>query len=104
MHFSLLLFPLFISHSGQVVMSIKNLHQRCAASLQAGKSAPPITASGSDVSEYLQECLAYVASRVCDLKAISEGYVKYKGRHGSTGAVAAEGSHVLAGGDAEYLS
>ena len=89
-------------------MSIKNLHQRCAASLQAGKSAPPITASGSDVSGYLQECLAYVASRVCDLKAISEGYVKYKRGHSGgiagAGAVATEGSNMLAGGDSEYLS
>lgn len=95
-----------VPFSGQVVMSIKNLHQRCAASLQAGKSAPHISSSEADISGYLQECLAYVASRVCDLKAISEGYSKYKGRDGSpvAGGVAAEASKSLAGGDAEYLT
>lgn len=80
-------------------MSIKNLHQRCAASLQPGKSAPPITASGSDVSGYLQECLSYIASRVCDLKAISQGYAKYKGRTGSAAIQQAEDSSNVLGAD-----
>ena len=64
---------------GQVVMSIKNLHNRCADSLPKGKNAPPFEndEKGAEL-EYLTEGLEYVASRVNDLRAISEGYAKYK--------------------------
>jgi hypothetical protein len=64
---------------GQVVMSIKNLHSRCAASLPPGKSAPPFVAD-EKLSElaYLTEGLEYVASRVNDLRDIADDYQKYK--------------------------
>ena len=74
---------------GQVVMSIKNLHSRCAASLPAGKSAPPnpYDEKGGDgttaerleeVTKYLREALKYVAERVNDLRKIKKEYKKKK--------------------------
>ncbi len=79
---------------GQVVMSIKNLHNRCGSSLQAGKTAPPIVADEKTQQlAYLTECLVYVASRVNDLRAISEGFEKHKA--GKQHAVAGEPSMML---------
>ena len=64
---------------GQVVMSIKNLHSRCAMSLPPGKSAPQIEADEKNSElAYLTEGLEYVGSRVNDLRAIADGYQKYK--------------------------
>jgi hypothetical protein len=76
---------------GQVVMSIKNLHSRCAASLPAGKTAPPFT-HDEKVEEllYLTEGLEYVASRVNDLRAISEGYQKWKRKKAEEAQLKAE--------------
>ena len=64
---------------GQVVMSVKNLHKRCETSLPEGKNAPKFAADEKTQElKYLTEGLQYVADRVNDLRAISDGYQKYK--------------------------
>lgn len=58
---------------GQVVMSIKNLHNRCCSSLVYTKVPPLAADEKSNELLYLTECLTYIASRVNDLAFIAGG-------------------------------
>ena len=61
---------------GQVNMSIKNLQNRCATSLQGKKVAQVVAADGESELQYLTKCLQYIASRVNDLRSIVETFKK----------------------------
>ena len=59
---------------GQIVMSIKNLYNRCGSS---GKTSKPPKIAFSEKAQqlaYMEACLSYIQDRVLDLSGVAAGY------------------------------
>ena len=57
--------------SGQIILSLKNLYQRCLHSMR-GKVSP--VEEGKDTMEYMQTILKVMAERMLDLEHIRANY------------------------------
>ncbi|EQC38787.1 hypothetical protein SDRG_03746 [Saprolegnia diclina VS20] len=58
--------------SGQIILAIKNLYNRCRTSL--GGKIPPVTDQSSDTMVYMSNVLKVVAERIVDLEYITAAY------------------------------
>ncbi|KDO29552.1 hypothetical protein SPRG_05508 [Saprolegnia parasitica CBS 223.65] len=58
--------------SGQIILAIKNLYNRCRTSM--GGKIPPVTDQSSDTMVYMTNILKVVAERIVDLEYITAAY------------------------------